>query len=65
MKTAEKKTNYPQASDKGSDNGNLKKQIELVPLQIVISRNGKLTLKFFSNSFIHFMFYTYLIKIAL
>ena len=48
MKTAEKKSNYPQASDKGSDNGNLKKQIELVPLQIVISRNGKLTLLFFS-----------------
>ena len=44
MKTAEKKSNYPQASDKESDNGNLKKQIELVPLQIVISRNGKLTL---------------------
>ena len=44
MKTAEKKSNYPQASDKASDDGNFKKQIELVPLQIVISRNGKLTL---------------------
>ena len=44
MKTAEKKSNYPQASDKGSDNGNLKKQVELVPFQIVISRNGKFQL---------------------
>ena len=42
----DKKNNYNETSDNRPDRKNEKKNIDLVPLQIVISRNGKNEIRF-------------------